>query len=126
MNNNDDNTKKGNGSEKREINDITPTDIFGSSSIVDEDVVISSSGDYVIWEEDHDTIYIERRDGKRISRRLFNGLRNPEDPSVVRNAFRQGNKIKIDMGVWIIDERSHKPNVVGEAEDLIPIIAEAI
>lgn len=139
MYNNDPNWNKGNESENKNVQgkrkeklleDISPADIFGAESPTERDGVISQSGDFVLWIDGMDKICIEKRDGNRIPRRQVNYLQRLDDRGIAPDVFyKPPDRIEIPIDRWLIEDKSNcvwETDEVGDAEDLLPIIAEAI
>jgi hypothetical protein len=133
------NPNKGNESEKkhkqnqrtaRTLDTISPADIFGTKSPTETDGVVSESGKFVLWLNNQDNIYVEQREGKRIPRQYRNYLQRLENRGVARDVFQEStSRIEICVDRWIISDKrdtGRKTNEVGDAEDLLPIVAEAL
>lgn len=122
------------GSESRHNNskkadDLTPEDVFGTSSPNEEDGIISESGDYILWLEDNREIYVEHRDGERVPRREYNYLNRLFEKGIASAVCQVADcRIEITVDHWIISKKESPDdtNVVGDAEDLLPVVAEAL
>lgn len=109
---------------------LQPEEIFGTLSPTEQDGLISESGDFVLWLNEEENIYVERRGPNPISRRQYNYLKRLEERGIAQNLFREtSSRVEICVDRWIISDKretGRDTNEVGEPEDLMPIIAEAL
>jgi hypothetical protein len=137
--NNDTKAQKGNGSERKHEQDgrtdqpkrdTCPEDLFGAKKPTEQDGILSSSGDYVLWINDRENIYVEQFNRDQIPRRKLNYIKRLEDGGPARDVFRESeSRVEICLDRWIIsrkEETGNDKNEVGDAEDLLPIIVEAL
>lgn len=139
MDNNDDNPNKGNESERKEeqnqstektIKDISPADVFGAPSPTETDGIISHSGKFVLWQNEQGNIYVEKRDCEPIPPRQLNYIQRLKSRGIARNVFQESqSRVEICINKWLIADKREtgaETNEVGDAEDLLPIVAEAL